>query len=160
MGGKLVSDEEYEHLVRGWERIAGRAGRWKAVGVIFAIIALWTLLSDVVSLPKWGDYLLTGAIVLVMSGWLLRASTTPGRLVKDRPPTTPPRPATEARRDARAALNWPFVALALIFSGLAFFSSVTLNERSLGGWAWLIGSGVMLGLYIWIALKKLTDRTR
>ena len=160
MGGKLVSDEEYEHLVGGWERVAGRAGRWKAVGVAFAVIALWTLLSDVVPLPKWGDTLITGAIVLAMSGWLLRASTTPRRLVNGRPTISPPRVAAEARGDARAALNWPFVAFALIFSGAAFLGSVTASERSPGGWAWLIGSGVMLGLYIWIAFKKLTDRTR
>lgn len=160
IGGKLVSDEEYEHLVWDWERVTGRAGGWKAVCVIVAVIALWTLLAEVVSLPKWGDTVLTAAIVVAMSGWLLRASTTPRRLVKDRPSISPPRVAAEARRDARAALNWPFVAFALILSGAAFFGSVTATERSPGGWAWLIGSGVMLGLYVWIAFKKLMDRTR
>ena len=160
IGGKLVSDEEYEHLVEGWERVAGRSGRWKAVGVIFAAIALWTLLSELVSLPNWGDSLLTAAIVLVMSLWVFWASTTPRRLVKDRLPITPPRVAAEARRDARAALNWPFVVFALFLSGATFFGSVTATERSPGRWAWLIGSGVMLGLYIWIAFKKLTDRMR
>jgi hypothetical protein len=159
-GGKLVSDEEYEHLVKGWERVAGRSGRWKAIGVIVVIIALWTLLSDVVPLPEWRDTFLTAAIVSAMSARLLWASTTPRRLVKDRPTITPPRMAAEARRDARAAINWPFVVFALLFSGAAFFVSVTATVRSPGAWAWLIGSGVMLGLYIWIAFKKLTDGTR
>ena len=160
IGGKLVSDEEYGYLVGGWERVAGRSGRWKAIGVAFAAIALWTLMSDLVSMPEWGDSLLITAIVLAMSAWLLWASTAPRRLVKDRSPITPPRVAAEARRDARAALNWPFVVFALILSGAGFFGSVTATEHSPGTWAWLIGSGVMLGLYIWIAFKKLTDRTR
>ena len=159
IGGKLVSDEEYEHLVGGWERVAGRSGRWKSIGVIVAAIALWTLLSDVVSVPQWADSLLTAVIVVAMSARLLWASATPRRLVKDRPVITPPRAAAEARRDARAALNWPFVVFALFLSGVAFFGTVTATEHSPGAWAWIIGSGVMLGLYIWIAYKKLTDRT-
>lgn len=160
IGGKLVSDEEYEHLVGGWERVAGRSGRWKAIGITFAVIVLWTLLSDVISLPEWGDSFLVAAIVLTMSAWLLWASTTPRRLVKDRPSVTPPRMAAEARRDARAALNWPFVFFALTLSGAAFLGSVTATERSLGAWAWLTGSGLILGLYTWIAFRKLTDRSR
>jgi hypothetical protein len=59
-----------------------------------------------------------------------------------------------------AALNWPFVVFALILSGAIFFGSVTAAERSPGAWAWLIGSGLMLGLYVWIAFRKVTDRLR
>ncbi|WP_126000677.1 hypothetical protein [Sphingomonas sp. ABOLE] len=160
IGGKLISDEEYDHLIKGWERAAGRTGRWKAIGIIIAVIALWTLLSDLVSVPEWGESLLVAAIVLGVCAWFLWASTTPRRLVSDRPAITPPRGAAEARRDARAALNWPFVVFALILSGAIFFGSVTANDRSPGAWAWLIGSGVMSGLYVWIAIKKLTDRMR
>lgn len=160
IGGKLVTDEEYDLLVEGWERVAGRSGRWKSIGVAVAAIALWTLLSDVFSVPKWGDSLFVAAIVAGISSWLLWASTKPRRLVKDRPPITPPRAATEARREARAALSWPFVVFALVLSGAAFFGSVAAHERSLGAWVWLFSSGVMLGLYVWIAIKKLTDRLR
>jgi hypothetical protein len=158
LGGKLVSDKEYEHLVRGWERVAGRSSRWTATGIIAAIIILWTLLSDILSLPEWVDSLLIASLVVALSASLLWASAAPSRLVKDRSPVTPPRMVVDARRDARAALSWPFVAFALVFSGAAFLGGVTAAERSFGAWAWIIGSGAMLGLYIWIGFRKLTDR--
>jgi hypothetical protein len=80
--------------------------------------------------------------------------------VKDRVAVAPPKAAAEAGQDARAALNWPFVIFALILSGAAFFGSIIATERNLSTWAWLIGSGAMLGLYIWIGFKKLMDRSR
>lgn len=159
-GAKFVSDEEYEELVAGWERVAGRTGRWKAVAAVVAVIAVWTLLSDMLSAPEWTDTLITAVVVVAMSGWLIRASIAPRRFVRDRAPVTPPRPAAEARREARAALNWPFVVLALLIFGLGFFGSLTSAERSLGTWAWLIGSGVMFALYLWIGFHKLTDGRR
>ena len=160
IGGKPVSDEEYEQLVTEWERVAGRTGRWKAVGAVVAVIAVWTLLSDSLSAPEWADALMITIIVMAMSGWLFWASTAPRRLVRDRAPVAPPRRATEARREARAALSWPFIVFALLFSGAAFFSSVTAAERTIGTWAWLIGSGAMLGLYLGIGFKKLMDARR
>ena len=33
-GGKLVTAEEFESLVADWQRVAGRSGRWKAVGLV------------------------------------------------------------------------------------------------------------------------------
>lgn len=156
-GGKLVSDEEYEQLVAGWERVAGRGGRWKAVGVIVAVITVWTLLSDWLAVPEWADALIITIVVIVISGWAIWASMAPRRLVRDRASVTPPRPVGEAQREARAALSWPVIAVALLIFGAAFFGSVTAAEHTLGTWAWLIGSGVVLGLYLWIGFKKLKD---
>lgn len=157
VGGKLVTEAEYEQLVADWERIAGRAGRWKTVGAVIALIAVWTLLVDSLSPPEWADTLLIGLVVVAVSAWLLWASTAPSRLVKNRPPVSPPRPSAEAKREARAALNWPFVIFALVGSGSVFFGSVTATDRTASTWAWLIGSGAMLGLYLWIGFKKLLD---
>lgn len=157
-GGKLVTEPEYEQLIANWERVAGRAGQWKTVGLVFVVIAAWTLLADWLSPPEWADTLLIAAIVVAMSAWLLWASTAPRRLVKDRSPAAPPRPLAEARREARGALNWPFVSFALVVSGSSFFGSLNTTERTVGTWLWLIGSGAMLGLYLWIGLKKLLDR--
>ena len=156
-GGKLVTDAEYVQLVTDWEKVAGRAGRWKTVGVVFAAIAAWTLITNWLSPPEWADALLTVVMAAAVSAWLLWASTAPHRLVKDRPASTPPRPLAEAQREARAALNWPFVVLAILISGAIFVGTVTAADRSGGTWAWLIGSGTMLGLYLWVALKKLLD---
>jgi hypothetical protein len=156
-GGKLVTDAEYEQLVTDWERVAGRAGRWKTVGVAFAAIAAWTLITNWLSPPEWADALLTVVMVVAVSASLFWHSTAPRRLVKDRPASTPPRPLAEAQREAMAALNWPFVVLALLISGAIFFGTVTATDRSGGTWAWLIGSGTMLGLYLGVALKKLLD---
>jgi hypothetical protein len=160
VGGKFVSEEEYQHLVAGWERVAGPSGRWKFTGIIIAVIASWTLLGDAISLPEWANSVFTVAIVLAASTWLFWASTTPHRLVKHRPSLTLPRSTAEARREANATLNWPIVVFMLILNGAIFVGSISVTARSPGVWAWLIGSGAMLGGYIWIAFRKLTDRTR
>ena len=156
-GGKLVTAPEYEQLVAGWERVAGRAGQWKTIGVVFVVIAAWTLLADWLSPPEWGNTLLIAIIVSAVSAWLLWASTAPRRLVKNRSPAAPPRPLAEAQREARSALNWPFVGFGLVVSGSSFVGSLYATGRTIGTRVWLIGSGAMLGLYLWIGLKKLLD---
>lgn len=156
-GGKLVTEAEYEQLVADWEKVAGRAGSWKTVGLVVVVIAMWTLLAESFSAPAWGETLLIVFIVAAVCAWLLWASTAPRRLVKDRSLAAPPRPPEGARREARAALNWPFVTFALLISGSIFFGSVTTSDKTIGTWAWLVGSGAMLGLYLWIGFKKLLD---
>jgi hypothetical protein len=156
-GGKLVTEAEYEQLVADWERVVGRPGRLKAVGAVFVLIAIWTLLVDRFLPAEWRDTSLIAFIVMGMSARLLWASTAPRRLVKDRSPVTAPRQSEEAGREARAVLDWPVIAFALLISGFIFFGSVTASDRSTGTWAWLIGSGGMFGLYLWIAAKKLLD---
>lgn len=156
-GGKLITAEEYDRLVADWESIAGRAGLWKTVGVVFLVLLLWTLLTQTLPLPEWTDAFITAAVVIGISGRLLWASFAPRRLVKHRPVVTPLRPASDARREARATLNWPFVIFALLLSGATFFSTVTQSERTSGTWAWLVGSGLMLVGYLWIGVRKLLD---
>lgn len=158
LGGKLVSGEEYDRLIKGWEQVAGRKGRWKTIGIFIVVEALWILLSYSVSVPEWVHALSIFAMIFGVLAWLLWASTAPRRLVKDRPAITPPRAVAEARQEARAALNWPLIVLALVLSGNIFLVCVTATERSLSTWAWLVGSGTMFGLYVWIAFKKLTDQ--
>jgi hypothetical protein len=157
VGGKFISAEEYDHLVSEWERVAGRAGQWKMGGVIVAGIVTWTVISGALSLPDWSQTLMIAAVVVMVSAWLIWASTAPRRLVKDRVPITPPRSAGEARREARSALNWPFVLFALLLSGAAFLGTIIATERDFSTWVWLTGSGLMFVLYMWIGLRKLTD---
>jgi hypothetical protein len=157
-GGKLVTTEEYHELVEGWRKVAGRPGMWKVVGVVMLAIFLWTLISKALSLPDWWDSITVAVTVIGMSAWLLWASFAPRRLVRDRPAVTPPRSISQARHQARALLNWRFVIFALLLSGLAFFGSLHSTERNFASWAWFIGSGAMLGGYIWIAIQKFRDR--
>ena len=116
-GGKLITANEYDCLVADWERIAGRVGLWKTVGVVVLALLLWTLLSQGLSLPGWTDTFIIAVLVVTICGWLFWASFAPRRLVKDRSAVTSPRPASDARRESRAALNWPFVTFALLLSG-------------------------------------------
>lgn len=159
-GGKLVTAEEFDSLAADWGRIAGRSGLWKIAGMTILVLALWTLLSESLSLPEWSDTVIIVGSVIAMSGWLLWASYAPRRLVKDRAAITPPRPVSDARREARSALNWPFVIFALLFSGAAFFGAVTAVERTLTTWAWLVGSGVFFGAYSWLGFSKMMDGRR
>lgn len=159
-GGKLITADEYHRLVANWEKIAGKAGIWKTVGVVFLALILWTVLSEGLSLPEWADTFIITCLVLAISAWMLWAGFAPYRLVRRRPAVTSPRTAAEARREARATLNWPFVIFALLLSGATFIATVTTPERTLSTWAWLIGSGLMLAVYLWIGFRKLFDARR
>jgi hypothetical protein len=56
----------------------------------------------------------------------------------------PPRPASDARREGRAAFDWRLVTLVLLLTAAAFVITLSSSDRSLSWWAWLIGSGVFL----------------
>jgi hypothetical protein len=157
-GGKLLTAEEYERLVAQWERTTGRRGTWTAVGVVLLIILLWTFVSGALALPKWTDWVIIWGCVGGLSVRIFRAAFAPKRLVKDRPDVAPPRPASEARREARAALNWPFVLFFLLASAAVFIGHVIGRDRTPTGWAWLVGSGVFFALYLWIAIRKFRDK--
>jgi hypothetical protein len=157
-GGKLITTSEYEELVKDWGRVTGRWGRWKLIGGIVVAIILWSIFSAIFDLPETFTTIVMIGCVVSVSSWLLWASYAPRRLVKDRPAVTPPRDISEARQQARAMLNWPFVAFALAISGAILFASVQSHESTIASWAWLVGSGLMFVAYIWIAIQKLRDR--
>lgn len=156
-GGKLVTLAEYEKLVADWQRTAGPKGRWKIVGVVFLAIACWMTISSMLDLPKWTEDIIVYVSVAGISGWLLWASCAPRRLVKDREDIVPPGQPTESRRHARALLNWPFVIFGIILTGIVFCGSVNNPNPTIIQWLWIVGSGAMFGLYLWIALQKFRD---
>jgi len=45
-GGKLITADEYERLVGDWKRVAGKVGKWKMVGVVIAVSALWATVIE------------------------------------------------------------------------------------------------------------------
>lgn len=158
-GGKLVSAEEYAHLTSEWGKIAGRRGSWITVGMVMLAIVVWTTISQIWSVPGWSRYVFVTLCVAAMSARIIHASFATRRLVKDRPAITPPRPPVEVGRQARALLNWRSILFGLLFNGVIFFASLTTPDRDIASWAWLVGSGVTLGLCLWIAFRKLRDRS-
>jgi cyanate permease len=64
----------------------------------------------------------------------------------------------QAKREARAALNWPLVIFALLASGAIFLGCLSAPDHTLSWWALVIGSGAMIVAYLWIAFQKLRDR--
>lgn len=159
-GGKLVTVEEYQRLVADWERISGRSGQWKVVGLLVAFIALWTLASQVMPVPDWADWIMIGICVASITAWVGWAIFAPHRLVRGRPDVTPPRLWSEVTREAYASFDWRIVDFALLLSGLVLVITLASPERTLSWWAWLVGSGAFFAAYLWIALKKIMDRQR
>lgn len=159
-GGRLVTTVEYERLVADWERIAGPGGQWKLAGLVTGFVLVWTIISQALSLPEWTRWIMIAACVCWISARLLWASLAPRRLVGGRPDISPPRPRSQARREARAMLNWRFVIFALVLSGAILLGSLMSPGRTLGWWAWAMGSGAVFGAYLWIAFQKVMDRQR
>jgi hypothetical protein len=157
-GGKLVTSAEYQTLIENWTAIAGWSGRWQAIALMMLAIALWTLVSNTLGFSDRADQAFIALVVIAFSGTLLWYSMAPRRLVKEREAVAPPRLGSQARREARSALNWPFVAFALIVSGSLFFTGLNSPGQTVAGWAWLAGSGIMFVLYLWITLQKFLDR--
>jgi hypothetical protein len=108
-GGKLVTYDEYERLVAAWQKVAGRRGQLKIVGVLIAFILLWTIVSQALTLPDWTEWVMIAVCVLCILIWFFWASFAPRRLASGRPDITQPRSLPEAKREARALLNWRFV---------------------------------------------------
>ena len=156
-GGKLVTSEEYDRLVQTWERTTGLLGTLTNVGLVVLAIVLWVLLAKAFTFPKWTDLIITIICVVGISLRIFWAAFAPMRLVENRPDVAPPRAASETRREARAALNWPFVLFFLLASVSVFIVHVTGGDRTRTGWAWLVGSGLFFALYLWIAIQKLRD---
>jgi hypothetical protein len=157
-GGKLVTVDEYNSLVEGWAKVAGRKGTWKTVGIVVLAIVIWTVVGALITLPSWSDGIVTAVGVVSVMVWLFWASFAPRRLVRDRPAVVPPRPPSQARRQARALLTWRVIAFVLLVSGITFSVSLNAPRRDFKTWAWLVGSAVMFVLYIWTAIQKLRDR--
>jgi hypothetical protein len=132
---------------------------WKAVGIIFLTVLVWTTLMANISLPNWTSGIFSTLTTIAMVIWFGWAGLAPRRLVRNRPEVAPPRPIAKARRDARAALNWRFILFALAISGAALFLHISSSDRSAGSWMWIIGSGTMFAVYLWIGYRKLTDKS-
>ena len=159
-GGKLVTAEEYERLLANWKGIAGTRAIWK-IAIFFVLASsVLVMLSELLSLPRWSEWLIMVAGAAGVCGWLCWVALAPYRLVKGRPDFAPPRSRSEARREARTMLGWPLVCSVVFFSGLAFVGSLLSSDRTASGWAWLVGSGLFFGAYSWIAFEKLRDRRR
>jgi hypothetical protein len=153
-GGRLVTKDEFETLVAEWTR---RTNPWKLASAIAIGILLWTFASTALDLPEWANTEFMGVSVAALAGWSFWAAYAPRRFLKDRAEVVPPRSLADARRQARSALNWPFVLFFLIASGAVFAGKLSSPEPTLGWWAWVVGSGLMFLAYLWIAILKFRD---
>jgi len=154
-GGRLVTEDEFQALVAEWTR---RTSPWKPVGAIAIAILLWTIASTALNLPEWTNNVIIALSVAAVGAWTFWATMAPRRLVKGRPEVAPPRSMTQARRQARASLNWPFVLFFLIASGAVFAGQLSSPELTFRWWVWVAGSGLMFFAYLWIAIQKFRDK--
>ena len=159
-GGKLVTNIEYEQLLVDWQKVSGPRGQWKIVGIVSAIILVWTVVSQSVTLAAWAENVLMLGCVTTISAWFFWASRAPHRLVSGRPDVTPPRSASETKRKARALLSWRLVFFVLLSSGVALIGAIYNPDLTPEWWAWLIVSGVLFATYGYIAILKAIDRHR
>lgn len=159
-GGKVVTPDEFERLSADWRRVAGRRGQLKGAGLVFLAIALWMITSRTLALPEVADTFVTAGIAAATIGRFMWAGFAPARLVRARVAVTPPRPSSQARHEARKVMTWPFVVSIILASAVTFFGNLLAPAPAVSWWAWQIGSGLMLGSYLWIAIQKLRDARR
>ena len=89
-GGKLITAEEYARLTLNWQRVAGRRGRWKLVGVVMLVLVLWEVVAQSLNLPTVASWLVIGVCVAAIVARICWVSFAPRRLVKGRPEIAPP----------------------------------------------------------------------
>lgn len=159
-GGKLVTRAEYQSLVDAWRSVVGPRGRWKIVGLVIAAAIAEVAARDFFDLPSWFENVVSWLIAIAVIARILWPTFAPRRLVRGRADVTPRRVVNEARRDARSLLPWRMVLAVMVFSGLIFLTSLVNRALTLSGWLWLIGSGGMFGLYVWIGIQKIRDQRR
>lgn len=152
-GGKFVSSDEFTSLSARWKRVSDR----RTVIILVAVVILCSILIDVFALPKWTNFALSVAVAVTLLAWVLWESAASRRLVRGRPDIAPPRSASQARREARALLSWPFVTLGLLFFGVIFIATVSLAEWTLASIPWIAGTGFFFVCYVWIAIQKIRD---
>lgn len=156
-GGRLITIDEYHALFAKWRQ---KSNPWKVAFVALVLIGAWTIVSDAFALPNWSEQFFIGLMVAAVCGWTYWALYAPRRLVKDRPEVAPPRPLSESRRRARAALDWPMVLFFLLASAAIFVVKLIDPQHTLNWWAWTVGSGLMFLAYLRISLLKFRDRKR
>jgi hypothetical protein len=157
-GGKFVSSEEYDRLLANWRRVAGLRPFLIGVGLMVFVMNLGIFAQVFLDLPFWINWIVLAAIIAALFAWLLPPSRAPLHLVKSRPVVTPPRPAGQPQRQARAVIPWPFVILILVGSGSVFANHIGSPDRSPVWWAWTLVSGVIFAAYSWLGIQKLVDR--
>lgn len=161
LGGKLVSDDEHELLVKRWTRVAGWTGLSITIAAIFTMIFVWFFfLADLLSAPEWTDYPVTLLFFMVALIPMFRASAAPRRLTRGRAAVAPARSKGEARRQARAALDWRFITFILLFGGFLVIRNGTAAERTVGTWVGVAEGILILGLTVWLLLKRRADAKR
>ncbi len=158
-GGKLITPEEYDRLVRDWTYLSHGRGFWILMGVLFTSILVWSAIEVTVGLPEWAGTVIAIVLGVVIGIYLLWASLAPRRLVRGRPDHAPPRSRDANRRIAREAMPWRFVIFGLLFTSVLFGLSLTQAPEGLAQWAWTVGTGAFFLLYLWIAFKKWGDRS-
>jgi hypothetical protein len=151
-GGKLITDDEFAKLASDWKKTFGWRGVLKSMGMSVVVIALFLCLS--LYLPDWVGQFAPLCIVGVLLAWNFRAVSSVRRLVKDRPVVAPPKPVSQARREARAMIKWPFLIVVILACGGFLVSGLSSVDRS---WTWIGGSGILLAIYLWTAFRKLMD---
>jgi len=156
-GGRLITADEYQELLKLWRR---RSNPWGLAIATLVIIVGWAVASDAFALPEWSEGLFIAVVVAALCSWIFWAACAPRRLVRDRPAIAPARPFSEARRKARGALDWTLVSFVLLFSGAILMTKVIAPEYTFRWWAWTVGSSLALSAYLWIAVLKFRDRSR
>jgi len=69
-GGKLISHEEYEGLLRDWTNASKRKRFWLMLGAIMGVIFVFVAVERTLALPEWGSGVFLATVVLAVVGWL------------------------------------------------------------------------------------------
>lgn len=157
-GGKFISAEEYELLLADWKRVSKLFSIMNVVIGSLVLVTLSILLVLTLDLPLWTFTVILVAPVTFMTAYILWVGTAPARLVKYRPEITAPRPASDVREEARAAMGWPLITLILFGSAAYLVSSLTSFDGTLRSTIWIVASGGLFLGYLSIATLKIMDR--
>lgn len=157
-GGKFVTTEEYEALIKDYQRWWGkRFGFGLVYLVLFGGMTLGAVLIAIFDLPEDYVQFITYFMAMPLFAFIIWSSRAPYRLVRGRPDAVPPLSREERKRWTRSNLSWfHLIGIALVCTVLLWVS-IENYSWTLGWSLWMACLSIYFLLVLRIALLKYLD---
>lgn len=151
-GARLVTEEEYQHVLAASRRAAAPARLLLAFCGVLVFAVVMAIIRPHLGWSQFSGSLLAGALSALLVVYLYLPMAAPYRLLRRRPAITGPRPFWPAYRQQLGSLPWWMVALWLVLGADALRRAAAMPRPDI--W-WLAAGLLMLGMALAVGGLKL-----